>query len=91
MPTKKEAWNALGHVYWKKNDLAGAKKFFEGYLELDEKSKEVLQNLSMVTRMQDEKDTEKRMENFKQSIQLATKACALDMKDSRSWCKCFSF
>ena len=21
MPTKKEAWDALGHVYWKKNDL----------------------------------------------------------------------
>ena len=21
MPTKKEAWDALGHVYWKKQDL----------------------------------------------------------------------
>jgi len=22
MPSKKEAWDALGHVYWKKSDLA---------------------------------------------------------------------
>lgn len=24
MPTKVEAWDALGHVYWKKNDLAAS-------------------------------------------------------------------
>jgi hypothetical protein len=25
-PTKKEAWDAFGYVYWKKNDLAESKK-----------------------------------------------------------------
>ncbi|CDW76195.1 tetratricopeptide repeat protein 5 [Stylonychia lemnae] len=29
MPTKQEAWDALGHVYWKKRDLASARKCFE--------------------------------------------------------------
>ena len=28
-----EAWDALGHVYWKKRDIAGARKCFEGSLE----------------------------------------------------------
>ncbi len=33
MPTKQEAWDALGHVYWKKKDLTQAKKCFEGSIE----------------------------------------------------------
>ena len=33
MPTKREAWDALAHVYWKKRDLEQAKKCFEGSLE----------------------------------------------------------
>lgn len=33
VPTKKEAWDALGNVYWKKNDLAACRKCFEGSLE----------------------------------------------------------
>ena len=33
LPNKYEAWDALGHVYWKKRDLALAKKCFEGSLE----------------------------------------------------------
>ena len=50
VPTKKEAWDALGHVYWKKNDLHQAKKCFEGCLEQDEKETNALRNLSMVYR-----------------------------------------
>ena len=30
MPTKVESWDALGHVYWKKNDIHQSKKCFEG-------------------------------------------------------------
>ena len=50
MPTKKEAWDALGNVYWKKRDLDAAKKCFESSLEQDENDVELLRNLSMVTR-----------------------------------------
>jgi len=50
MPSKVEAWDALGHVYWKKGDLSAAKKCFEGSLDLEEKNKEILCKLSMVVR-----------------------------------------
>jgi len=50
MPTKKEAWEALGHVYWKKGDLLASRKCYEGSLEQDDNNKEVLRNLSMVCR-----------------------------------------
>lgn len=86
-PTKREAWDALGHVYWKKSDLAASKKCFESSLEQDENNKDVLRNLSMVCRQQQEKDETIRKNNYKLSIKLATKACELDMKDSQSWCK----
>ena len=33
MPNKYEAWDALGHVYWKKRDLVSSKKCFKGSLE----------------------------------------------------------
>jgi len=50
LPSKKEAWEALGHVYWKKQELLSSKKCFEGSLEQDEKNVAVLRNLSMVNR-----------------------------------------
>ena len=51
LPSKFEAWDALGHVYWKKQDLAAAKKCFEGSLEQNQSNKEALRHLSMVLRM----------------------------------------
>ena len=33
LPSKHEAWDALGHTYWKKRDLGAARKCFEGSLE----------------------------------------------------------
>ena len=87
VPTKREAWDALGHVYWKKNALLESRKCFEGSLEQDEKNIETLRSLSMVCRQIQEADAKKRKDNFALSIQLANKAVALDMKDSQSWCK----
>ena len=87
MPTKKEAWDALGHVYWKKNDLEQSARCFESSLEQDASNKEILRNLSMVCRQVQTDELATRKENFKKSIQLASKAVALDMKDSQSWCK----
>merc|ERR1711881_751471 len=39
----------------------------------------------MVIRQVQEADPEKRRENFKESIKLATQACAMDLKDAQSW------
>lgn len=82
IPTKREAWDALGHVYWKKNDLPAAKNCFESSLEHEPNNREILRNLSMVYRQQQTDDVDVRKANFAQSIQLATKACAIDMRDS---------
>lgn len=92
MPTKAEAWEALGHVYWKKRDLEQARKTFEGSLEQDDKNKVALRNLSMVYRQLEVSsttgeplDTEERQKNYKYSIELAKKAITCDMSDSQSW------
>ena len=50
IPTKREAWDALGHVYWKKNDLDASKNCFENSLEQEPNNREILRNLSMVYR-----------------------------------------
>lgn len=68
MPAKKEAWDALGHVYWKKNDLAASRKCFEGSLEQDETNRDTLRSLSQVCRQIQETDEKKRKENFQLSI-----------------------
>ena len=87
IPTKRDAWDALGHVYWKKSDLAAAKNCFESSLEQEPNNRDILRNLSMVYRQQQTDDIEVRKANFAKSIQLANKACTIDMRDSQSWCK----
>lgn len=91
MPTKNEAWDALGNVYWKKRDIEQSKKCFEGSLEQDENNKLALRNLSMVyralttTSSGEAVDAEDRKKNYQDSIKLAKKAIALDLTDSQSW------
>ena len=50
IPTKRDAWDALGHVYWKKNALEQSYKCFESSLEQDDTNIEILRNMSMVCR-----------------------------------------
>lgn len=85
LPSKYEAWDALGHTYWKKRDLAQAKKCFEGSLENNDKNKDALRHLSMVLRMIDEPNPDQKKMNYVDSIQLANKAVYLDLGDSQSW------
>jgi tetratricopeptide (TPR) repeat protein len=85
LPSKFEAWDALGHTYWKKRDLAGAKKCFEGSLEQNADNKDALRHLSMVLRMLDEPNADLKKKNFSDSIQLANKAVSLDLSDAHSW------
>lgn len=68
VPTKREAWDALGHVYWKKNALVESRKCFEGSLEHEENNIETLRSLSMVCRQIQETEEKKRKENFALSI-----------------------
>lgn len=64
LPNKYEAWDALGHVYWKKRDLALAKKCFEGSLEQNANNKQALRHLSMVLRMIEEPDASLKKKNY---------------------------
>lgn len=68
IPTQREAWDALGHVYWKKNDLPASKNCFESSLEHEPNNREILRNLSMVYRQQQTDDIETRKANFAKSI-----------------------
>ena len=68
IPTKRETWDALGHVYWKKNDLTASKNCFESSLEQEPNNREILRNLSMVYRQQQTEDTEARKANYAKSI-----------------------
>jgi len=60
IPTKREAWDALGHVYWKKCDLPASKNCFESSLEQEPNNAEILRNLSMVLRQLHTDDVEVR-------------------------------
>jgi len=82
-PLDKTTWNILGDILWKKKDYTGARKTFEGCIENCGKSKESLRSLSMVLRSVD--DEKGKVENVKQSVQLAKEAVALDLKDGESW------
>jgi tetratricopeptide (TPR) repeat protein len=64
LPGKFDAWDALGHTYWKKRDLPAAKKCFEGSLEQNENNKDALRHLSMVLRMIDEPNAEQKKKNY---------------------------
>jgi len=68
IPTKREAWDALGHVYWKKNDLVASKNCFESSLEQEPNNQQILRNLSMVYRQQPTEDIATRRANYAKSI-----------------------
>ena len=78
-----EVLNALGHVYWKKQDVAQSISCYRKALSIDENSKTALQHLSIVVRM--ENNADKKLQNTNESVQLANKAIMLDLKDGYSW------
>mmetsp|Transcript_10982 Transcript_10982/g.13103 ORF Transcript_10982/g.13103 Transcript_10982/m.13103 type:complete len:431 (-) Transcript_10982:77-1369(-) len=77
-----EAWNCLGTEYWKKKDLKAAGDCFRGAIEQQE-NKVSLRKLSMVIRNFGEEDTKR--SRLAESIKLAKRAIALDVKDGESW------
>jgi tetratricopeptide (TPR) repeat protein len=76
------AWNALGEVYWLKQDFVQCKHCFEQALEHCGPNVVSLRNLSMVLRAMDSED---KAENFTLSVTKAKEAVALDTSDAQSW------
>eukprot|EP00746_Dinoflagellata_sp_MGD_P162356 gnl/MRDRNA2_/MRDRNA2_89887_c0_seq1.p1 gnl/MRDRNA2_/MRDRNA2_89887_c0~~gnl/MRDRNA2_/MRDRNA2_89887_c0_seq1.p1 ORF type:complete len:431 (-),score=94.49 gnl/MRDRNA2_/MRDRNA2_89887_c0_seq1:64-1356(-) len=81
-PTLVGAWNALGEVYWGKQDFVQCRQCFEQALELCGPNVASLRNLSMVLRAMDAED---KAENFVLSVTKAKEAVALDAADAQSW------
>ncbi|CAM9225661.1 unnamed protein product [Chrysoparadoxa australica] len=76
-----DAWNALGHCFWKKWDLPSALNCFKEALS-QKPNKESLRHLSMVLRQLPGDGHEKLLT---ESLQKAKEAVALDLSDAHSW------
>ena len=91
LPSHPDTWNSLGHAFWKKSDLVGARNCFGNSLE-NCRSKQTLQALSMLLRFMarastssHSSQTEPPSELAKQSLAAATEAVAADVSDDASW------
>ena len=73
--------NALGHVYWKKRDFKNSINCYKFSIEENPNDKVALRCLSMVLRMQAEIKPEEKAAIWKESIELASKAVSIDIKD----------
>eukprot|EP00357_Protocruzia_adherens_P017790 CAMPEP_0114997670 /NCGR_PEP_ID=MMETSP0216-20121206/15039_1 /TAXON_ID=223996 /ORGANISM="Protocruzia adherens, Strain Boccale" /LENGTH=411 /DNA_ID=CAMNT_0002362099 /DNA_START=217 /DNA_END=1452 /DNA_ORIENTATION=- len=82
-PQNNDAWNTLGHIFWKKKDYTSSRKCFETALDKCGDDKVALRSLSILLRSMGE-DTEK-AENVVKSVELAKRAIGLDLKDGESW------
>lgn len=87
-PTSVDAWNALGHCYWKRGDLAQASSCFTESKSVSP-NPTALQNLSMLKRqmMTGAMSSQQLREAIEASVALAKEALALDVESSYSWCK----
>eukprot|EP00899_Mesostigma_viride_P023732 jgi/Mesvir1/4543/Mv12437-RA.1 len=86
-PSMVDAWNCLGHAYWKKGDLTSAANCFKGAL-----AKEVnaasLRHLSMLERCMAKGQKGNKAEEAQLvdlSLQHAKEAVALDVRSGESW------
>ena len=76
------AWNALGHAFWKKRDLAGARDCFEAANERSANATS-LRSLSQLARATAAPSGGG--EPFERSVALAKEALRLDLGDGESW------
>jgi tetratricopeptide (TPR) repeat protein len=98
-PEMMDAWNSLGHCFWKKNDLVSAHNCYTTALQLSP-NKVSYRELSRILRLIDvskqisdsdgEKLKNQRVENVVQSVATAKKAVGMDLEDGESWCE-FNF
>lgn len=82
-PSRIDAWNALGNCLWKKGDLKGAMSCFTGASK-QKKNAVSLRQQSMLMRQLGETPTEK-LNNIKESVNIATQAVSVDVSDAESW------
>lgn len=84
-PFLADSYNSLAHIIWKKGDLNQATNYFQQALEVDNKNKIALRNLSMIIRVKKSEDNEEKISKAKESLEFAKSAVDIDFKDSESW------
>ncbi|XP_078438988.1 uncharacterized protein LOC144709330 isoform X4 [Wolffia australiana] len=82
-PSLSDAWLCLGNCIWKKGDLASARNCFSLGLS-KAPNKKILCQLSMLERKLAQ-DSANQAEGVEESIRLAKRAIAMDVKDGNSW------
>lgn len=82
-PTNGETWVWLGEIFYHKQDYLQSKRCFEGSIEHSGENKVALRKLSMISRLIGENNEKQRA--VQESVELAKKAVALDMRDGYSW------
>ncbi|CAM9794736.1 unnamed protein product, partial [Phaeothamnion confervicola] len=82
-PAEVDAWNALGHCFWKKGDLKAARECFLDAIAKRPNAKS-LQQLSMLLRQLPASGTELKA-NVQESVLRAKEALALGLRDGDSW------
>lgn len=80
-----DSYNCIAHIIWKKGDLEQATQYFKQALEIDERDKTALRNLSMITRAKNADSNEERVSRAEESMKYAKMAIDLNIKDSESW------
>lgn len=88
VPTNVDAWNALGHCYWKRGDLQQAVSCFAESRAVNA-TPVALHSLSMLKRqmMTNSLSGQQIQEAIEASVTLAKEAVQLDVSNSQSWCE----
>eukprot|EP00462_Mataza_sp_D1_P015468 CAMPEP_0175153116 /NCGR_PEP_ID=MMETSP0087-20121206/19534_1 /TAXON_ID=136419 /ORGANISM="Unknown Unknown, Strain D1" /LENGTH=383 /DNA_ID=CAMNT_0016439711 /DNA_START=45 /DNA_END=1196 /DNA_ORIENTATION=+ len=86
-PWRVQAWNALGNVFWKKNDKRAAKNCFVAAVnQAKGQDSASLRNLSMILRsLADNRQGKEHATNVEESVNRAKQAIALDVKSADNW------
>jgi hypothetical protein len=82
-----DSYNCIAHIIWKKGDVNLALNYFTQALQIDNKNKITLRNLSMIVRARKSDNINEKTKWSEESVQYAKLAVDLDIKDADSWCK----
>lgn len=88
-PFNADNYNCIAHIIWKKGDINLALNYFNQALQLNDKHKNTLRNLSMIIRAKKTDNVEEKANLSSESLKYAKLAVDVDIKDSESWCKPF--
>ena len=85
-PFCSDSYNCIAHIIWKKGDISLALNYFNQALQIDQKDKVTLRNISMCMRAKKAENENEKKNIATESLSYAKQAVEVDIKDSESWC-----